>query len=115
MRTEKNDDNRQRIRMLAAAIKICAQQRNPPNPPKIENTVPVTETGRCNALVTAMSGISGSKLHLFNIKRLHSSFHVHVYTMYMFTRVHPHEGRPMQSWPDRQCVLCTVGLRKHVC
>jgi len=35
-----------------------------------QNTVFVPETGRCNALVTAMSGISGSKLHLFHINNV---------------------------------------------
>jgi len=51
--------------MLAVAVKICAQRSNPPKTPSsFLKPVDVTH------FVTAMPGISGSKLHLFHINNV---------------------------------------------
>jgi len=62
-----DDDNKQRIKTFAAAaVKILVlSEKNPPKTPS-SFLVPVDETH----LVTAMSAISGSKLHLFHINNV---------------------------------------------
>jgi len=53
-----NEDNNQSIIMLAAAVKICAQPTNSPKTPSVF-LIPVDVM---HLVITAMSGISGSKL-----------------------------------------------------